>query len=79
MSGVVRLPDGRWVRGACWPDGIGMYRFIDAAGGNRKRGLMAWAAQLADMTSNAADKGRRDAASQDRAGCSPVPLDWFVE
>ena len=43
LLGTVRLPGGTFINhGARW-HGHNMYQFIDINGGNRKRGLMAFA------------------------------------
>ena len=41
--GIVRLPDMTFLSATKWPDSREADRFICANGGNRKRGLMAWA------------------------------------
>jgi len=47
MLGLVRLPDGRKVSGSVWPESLKLHRFICINGGNRKRGVMAWANDVA--------------------------------
>lgn len=46
IQGVCRLPDGRWFCGNERPESSRLDRFIRINGGNRKRGVMAWAADL---------------------------------
>jgi len=41
--GLVRLREGRVIVGTVWPESNNMDFFIKANGGNRKRGVMAWA------------------------------------
>lgn len=46
MTGVVRLADGRYVSGNQLDHAFDMHRMISINGGNRRRGIMAWARQL---------------------------------
>ena len=43
VLGSVRLNGGRWINGKRWPESRAMYRCIWICGGNRKRGVMAYA------------------------------------
>lgn len=43
VSGMVRLADRTIVVGTNWPESKRLNRFIRINGGNRKRGVMAWA------------------------------------
>lgn len=43
VIGVVKLPDGRYLHANKWPECIDAARMISINGGNRRRGLMAWA------------------------------------
>lgn len=42
-GGLAKFPDGRYLHANKWPECHDAYRMIRANGGNRKRGLMAWA------------------------------------
>jgi len=44
---MCRLPDGSFVSGNSWPECKNLDLAIRINGGNRKRGLMAWANGLA--------------------------------
>ena len=43
LLGMARLPNGEWISSNKWPDSRDADFMIRANGGNRKRGLMAWA------------------------------------
>jgi hypothetical protein len=43
MLGLVRLPSGEFLNASKWPDCHDAARMIRINGGNRRRGLMAWA------------------------------------
>lgn len=43
LLGAVRLPDMSFLSANKWPESSEARRFIRINGGNRKRGLMAWA------------------------------------
>ena len=43
VYGLCRFADGRIVNGQWWPESRTLYRMIAINGGNRKRGVMAWA------------------------------------
>lgn len=43
VAGLVKLPNGEFLSDSKWPECQGAARMIRACGGNRKRGLMAWA------------------------------------
>lgn len=43
VGGVIRLPDGQCVSANEWPESLTVRWYVRANGGNRKRGLMAWA------------------------------------
>ena len=43
LLGFVRLPDGRFLSASKWPESKDASLLIRINGGNRKRGLMAWA------------------------------------
>ena len=47
LLGMCRLADNTWVSGSRWPESREMERAIRINGGNRKRGMMAWANRLA--------------------------------
>lgn len=47
LMGVCRLPCGGIVYGENWPESKRLSRCIRIAGGNRKRGIMAWALERA--------------------------------
>lgn len=47
LGGLARLPSGAVVYGTRWPVSQRMYRAIRVHGGNRRRGIMRWAMQLA--------------------------------
>ena len=55
IAGLVKLPDGRYLHANKWPECRDAERLIRANGGNRKRGLMAWA-----IAHNATVSGRGD-------------------
>ena len=46
LGGLVRLPDLSFISLNKWPEGNDGWRHISICGGNRKRGLMAWAVNL---------------------------------
>jgi hypothetical protein len=46
VMGLCRLPSGDLVNGMRWPESRNLNRFVRINGGNRKRGAMAWAADL---------------------------------
>lgn len=46
LLGTIRLPNGEFVSAHKWPESKDAGRFVRINGGNWKRGLMAWAAQL---------------------------------
>jgi len=46
LLGMCRLSDGTWVKALVNIDGIKLHRLIKINGGNRKRGMMAWARLL---------------------------------
>jgi hypothetical protein len=46
MMGFVKLPTGEYFSDSQWPNLLGAARMIRINGGNRKRGLMAWAINL---------------------------------
>lgn len=46
LLGLIRLPDMTWVSADKWPESKDAHRMIRINGGNRKRGLMAWAMNL---------------------------------
>ena len=46
MVGCARLPGLRYVSANEWPESVHAARMIKINGGNRKRGLMAWARRL---------------------------------
>lgn len=48
MLGALRLPNGEFLSASKWPECIDAAQMIRINGGNRRRGLMAWA-----MTHNA--------------------------
>lgn len=54
VGGLVRLPDMSFVSLNKWPEGNEGWRNISICGGNRKRGLMAWAVNLAESSSGKA-------------------------
>mgnify|MGYP000454021796 CR=1 FL=1 len=41
--GMLRMPDRSWVNGALWPESAILDRYVRIHGGNRRRGVMAWA------------------------------------
>lgn len=41
--GLCRLNNGQFVIGSSWPESRVVSRFVQINGGNRKRGVMAWA------------------------------------
>ena len=43
LLGVLRLSSGSIINGDMWPESRRVGWFVRANGGNRKRGLMAWA------------------------------------
>jgi hypothetical protein len=43
MLGFVKLPDGQFLNENKWPECNAAARMIRVNGGNRRRGLMAWA------------------------------------
>ena len=43
IAGLVKLPDGRYLHANKWPECREAEHMIRVNGGNRKRGLMAWA------------------------------------
>ena len=43
LLGMVRLPSGDHVSANEWPEAASVGHFVRCNGGNRKRGLMAWA------------------------------------
>ena len=43
VGGLVKLPNGSFLSDSKWPECIDAHRMIRANGGNRRRGLMAWA------------------------------------
>ena len=43
LLGMVRLPNGDHVSANEWPESSSVWHFVRCNGGNRKRGLMAWA------------------------------------
>ena len=43
IAGLVKLQDGRYLHANKWPECRDAERLIRVNGGNRKRGLMAWA------------------------------------
>ena len=43
MLGLIKLPDGDFLYANKWPESKYAARFIRANGGNKRRGLMAWA------------------------------------
>lgn len=47
LGGLIRLPDLSFVSLNKWPEGNEGWTHIAICGGNRKRGLMAWAVNLA--------------------------------
>jgi hypothetical protein len=47
LQGLCKLPNGEFVHGNNWPEFKAMARMIKINGGNRKRGMMAWARNLA--------------------------------
>lgn len=53
IGGFVRLPNGDFLNDSKWPECQDAARMIRINGGNRRRGLMAWA-----MTYNAELTGR---------------------
>lgn len=46
VAGIIRLSDGTIVSANTWPESEHVNRFVRINGGNRKRGLMAWARSL---------------------------------
>lgn len=44
VMGLLRLTDGTLISGMEWPESKVLWRYVEANGGNRKRGAMAWAA-----------------------------------
>ena len=56
IAGLVKLPDGRYLHANKWPECREAEYMIRANGGNRKRGLMAWArAHNAKLTGGGAN------------------------
>ena len=43
LLGMIRLPSGEWLSANKWPESLEANKFVRMNGGNRKRGLMAWA------------------------------------
>ena len=43
LGGLCRLPSGDFISANGWPEYKNMTRMIAINGGNRKRGLLAWA------------------------------------
>lgn len=43
MLGYIKLPNGDFLSSSTWPDSNVAARMIMINGGNRRRGLMAWA------------------------------------
>lgn len=43
VGGLIRLPNGQCVSANEWPESRTVRWYVRANGGNRKRGLMAWA------------------------------------
>lgn len=46
VAGHCQLPNGSIVVGTRWPESKSLSRFVRINGGNRRRGVMAWALQL---------------------------------
>ena len=46
MLGLIRLNNGVYFKANQWLDSIEAHRMIKINGGNRRRGLLAWAARL---------------------------------
>jgi len=49
INGLARLPSGQFVSAERWPAYQEARKFIRMNGGNRKRGLMAWAKTLNEV------------------------------
>lgn len=61
IAGLVKLQGGRYLHANKWPECRDAERLIRVNGGNRKRGLMAWA-----MAHNAELRGAEPALSAER-------------
>ena len=72
LLGMCRLADNTWVSGSRWPESREMERAIRINGGNRKRGMMAWANRLAEynveLTGRGAPAGDGTDAASPRSG-----------
>jgi hypothetical protein len=55
IAGLVKLQDGRYLHANKWPECRDAERLIRVNGGNRKRGLMAWAMAHNELSSPAAE------------------------
>ena len=53
LGGFVKLPDGRFLNENKWPECMDASMLIKINGGNRKRGLMAWALMLVKINFSA--------------------------
>jgi hypothetical protein len=56
LLGLVRLPTGEQVSANEWPESSAVWRYEQLNGGNRKRGLMAWARSLLTLAATVADQ-----------------------
>lgn len=55
--GLANFQDGSQVIGTTWPESAELDRFIRINGGNRKRGVMAWALSIYKLANPSKAKG----------------------
>jgi hypothetical protein len=55
VSGLATTKDGLQVNGWSWPESRNLDRWIRINGGNRKRGVMAWASGYAEAVIDTVD------------------------
>lgn len=46
VMGLLRTPAGEMINGMQWPESQVLTRFVRMAGGNHRRGVMAWAKSI---------------------------------
>lgn len=74
VLGVVRLPDGTHIHGDAWPEYSRLRRMIAINGGNRKRGVLAWARSFVNRFVKAPNQDHRISAKSlvGRVGIEPT-------